>query len=331
MTLISSLIIIAGRFIVKIFIKIFGWVIEVFFGRFPEEKNAQFSAVAVLSLVWIVVIIGFLIPSFTDAFYNYIPDEGIKNLVSLILESIGVILIPMAVGIICVVTMKLSLKESILKVAGYGYAVTAVMGLSMLMMFCIAPFVIGIRNLKRQKSTNLPVTVKKEQEDKVLMIIRNRLLEYGYQSMVKRVPVLFRLPKILLNRLLLKVFQVSGSGKKMILGNYFKIYLNPNDIIIIGKKNEIQHIKISISQILMKAEVNQTWSEEGQLCENQYIRIWNAYIKEEETDEETFSALQKIEERLNGLDIDYNEWEIIFREIYILKNEILLKENVQKT
>lgn len=326
--LISAIFIIAGRFIVKIFITVFGWAMVIFFGKMPEEKNKKLAIMAILSLVWIILIIGITYPALTKAFYDYIPVQELKRMVSFYLESVGIFLIPIIVGIISVVINGFKNLDiyDFLKVAYKGYYYTTVMGIAMIFMLVYAPFITVRRYLKRLHTSSLHVVVEKEQIQEVIEMIKKNLEPEGYFFEEKKPNLIYRLPILLLKEMLMDILQLNVSRDIMLKNNDINIMINYMDIIIEGKKTEVNRVKSKIANLLSTSNIFMTWGKESNKIEQNALEIYNKYLEKKIEKDSALNKLEDLIEFLPETDINYEEWHVLMRKLYLFENIILKYE-----
>lgn len=329
MTLISALFIIAGRFIVKIFITVFGWAMVIFFGRIPDDKNKLLSAIALLSLIWIILIIGITYPALTKAFYDYIPNNDLKHMISVLLETVGIVLIPIIVGEISVFMKDNNDKKirDFVKATAKGYYYSVVMGISMILMLIIAPILTVKRFLLRQSTSSMPVIIQEKQINKVMATIKGGLEEKGYQVLIKKPQFLLSFPVFLIRWMLKDLLEKDISKNINIEGQGFKVCLNVSDILIEGNRNLTDKIKINIASVLMYERCYLTWGEDSCYLENKIYKVYLNY-QQNKSKNNCIQELENLKEEMLRLDLEYHEWEIVLKkietfEVIILKDMLL--------
>ena len=161
MNLISTIIIIAGRFIVKILITVFNWAMEIFFGKMPREIQKKRNIVAILSVAWVILVFGTLYPAVVQTFYNYIPDKEIRSLVTFWLGSFGIFVMPVIVGyFVTEMNRKKDEKINYFYLILDGFYYSFYIGRAMLIMFILAPFITLKRFVLQRKTLSLSVIFK---------------------------------------------------------------------------------------------------------------------------------------------------------------------------
>lgn len=327
MSLISALIIIAGRFIVKIFITVFGWAMVIFFGRIPEEKNKKLSVIALLSLVWVILIIGISYPALTDAFYDYIPDNKLKRMVSVLLETVGILMIPMIVGEISVFIQEKEKKEAMdfVKATIKGYYYSVVMGISMILMLLMAPFITLRRFIQRQEAASMPVLISDDRIRVVLGKLRQGLEKKGYQVLLRKPEWIMNFPVLLIRRMLKELLEKDITKNLNLQGEGFRISLNATDISIVGKKRLVDQIRIQLSMILSYDSCFMTWGEASQEIEKEAYFIYRSFKEQKSSQADAVNALENLKKKVDIMELEYEEWEIVSKKIAIFEIDVLQK------
>ena len=332
MEIINLAIIFVGRFFIKIFITIFSWAIVIFFGKIPTEKNIKLSSMAILSLLWLVVIIGFVFPFITKFVYGYIPNKTLEKSIAAFLSSAGIFILPAIVGLLAFFMENNRWNKNIFKVLAKGYYYCIVMSISISFMLVCAPIITLKRYLLREHTTNIPLIVKNGRVEEVLFLIHEQIVLKDVEVIIKKPNPFYRFPIIILNKLIKDLLKVYDTRNIMLKGDGFKIYINPTDILIEGKKRNIDYIKICIVNILAFDETYMTWSSIGHGYEDKGLCIYNLFIKGLYSINEAILRLDEMLEKLEKESIDYFEWEVITRQFYVFEIEILkfLDFNVDK-
>ena len=77
--LIDFLVLLFLKFFIKIFITVFGWAADIFFGEFSEKMRVWFYLIIVFSFIWLFLILARFFPGMLGIFNGYIPEESIFN------------------------------------------------------------------------------------------------------------------------------------------------------------------------------------------------------------------------------------------------------------
>lgn len=330
MTLISALFIIAGRFFVKIFITVFGWAVVIFYGRIPEEKSRLFFLLSVLSLVWIILIGGLLYPALVKPFYDYIPYHNMKKIISMILESLGVLIIPVIVGELAVFIKgkEKATYKAYFKATFVGYMYSFLMGIAMALMLLFAPLITAKRAVMRYKSLHIPVVIPTGDTNAVIKKISASLEKKGILITIKRTSILYRLPVIIIRKIIRQILglEIDGRQNKMIKGKDFRIFINPTDIMIEGEKVMIEWLRCRIVMELIYDEAYLTYSEEAQQMEKGGLSVYKGYERGLYTEKEAAAVLEDMKEKAEYTIDNYEEWEMIVFGLLWFENKILKKD-----
>jgi len=144
MALFAPLIAFIGRQVGRIVQMAFGWATILLFGRVPQRKQLLLAGVALGSILWVVTLVGVLLPDVGTFLVAFIPapdfiDEGWIRLAMLVLA----IILPLAVGAGGLFLMNAADRPAgiggklIQVLRGYPYA--AVLSLVILFLLLVAP------------------------------------------------------------------------------------------------------------------------------------------------------------------------------------------------
>lgn len=325
MGLLSALFIIAGRFIVKIFITVFGWAMVIFFGQIPEEKNKKLSIIALLSLVWVILIVGISYPALTKAFYDYIPDKNLKRMISVFLESIGILLIPVAVGEISVFIQGKEKKEAkdFLRAVIIGYYYSFVMGISMLLMLIMAPIITLKRFLRRQEVASMPVIISDDRVKEVFGKVKRGLDAAGFHVLMGKPDAMMNLPVFLIRWMLKDLLNTDITRNLKLQGEGFRIYLNATDILVVGRKNLIEKIQIHLDLILTFDPCFMTWGEESHKLEKEAYFLYHSFQNKEKKWYEIIDKLEELKYKAEHSGLEFREWQTVLRKISAFEMKVI--------
>src|SRR5687767_8597274 len=109
MAILAALFAFGSRFVGKILMTALGWASTLLFGRVPASRQYLLLGITFGSVIWIVLLIGVLIPDVGTFLLLFIPDQDIvpESVIRMIM-LIGALIVP---GVIGALTLTISNPE----------------------------------------------------------------------------------------------------------------------------------------------------------------------------------------------------------------------------
>jgi hypothetical protein len=308
-----------GRQLGRVLTVAFNWATIVLFGRVPQDRQLYLSGMGLTALLWPIVLVGIVFPSFATFLLGFftVPDwlMGWVRLVMLVLA----VLLPLVNG-----ALSARLPDEDKRPKGRALATTIVRGypnslalfVVLVWMMVVAP--LGqIRALfKRWEAAHVPIAVKPGGYDTVVQDLAGALDRADIHVTRKRAHWAYELPG--------KVLAVLGGDAVRslvpaqlaeLVGDGFEMTLHPMDLSLLGRKKTLSHARAAIMRELTFTEAYQTWSKDAQALED---RLGKAARGEDDLD--------AIGLELKARDLDFEEWEILYRLLLQVKLRTSLTE-----
>lgn len=327
MPLIGQIFAMIGKFAVHIFITVFGWATIIFFGKVPGDKSIKISIIAVISLFWVILLIGIPYPIVTKVVMGYLPDIVRDNTLFVrIINGVGVFVLPLVVGALSLLLDTKAKRKglSVFRQFLWGYYYTLAFGVAMLIMIAFAPIINIRRLIKKEKATHTPVMIQKGRYFEVLKMIQGELGGAGIEVEIKNMGVLYGVPMRIMNTIADAFLDAFVSdGHKMLKGKGIQVYIHPSDIMIIGKEEIMQKARTIIATTLAFDPTNMTWSKESQEFEKRGYEIYKDFETNKRPCGYYQTEIKKLMNELSEAVLAYDEWEVIARQLYMIENLIL--------
>jgi hypothetical protein len=180
--------------------------------------------------------------------------------------------------------------------------------------------------LKRWTTEHLPMVV--EEQDYMAVVDE---VEAALDK--ARMPVT-RMQASMLQRLPIKVLTFfAGKGKNnlvadnltMLRSDKLEIVLHPSDMAISGREFDAAHARAVITEQLAFSPGYMTWTKEANEMEDRLEAIWDKARAQAPTGNPAglIKELQNVERDLRKLDINHEEWEVLFREKLLVERGVL--------
>lgn len=326
MAIIGSVFALLGRFAGKLLNSALSWATVLLFGSVESSKQTVLSLVALGSLLWVVLVIGVLMPDIGTVLIAAVPvpefvDETVVRLVMLV----AALLLPLLIGAAAVYLVKaeqrpkgLGLVTGVLR----GYPFTLALALTIAILSVVS-LIRKIRSLaKRWESAHVPVVVKPGQYESVLEDLRGVLETAELPVHVKPASPILSLPPRVLEA-------AAGSGLgglvpdrlMLLVGEGLEILVYPSDVAISGSKEAVARSRAAIASQLTHAQAYMTISGDAQQIEDQ-IRA----VAERGRDALGGGTpeLQEIDAKLARLTVPFDEWETVYRERLQVERDLLV-------
>ncbi|HVL53618.1 MAG TPA: hypothetical protein VM344_05105 [Vitreimonas sp.] len=313
-----------GRFAGKLLTAVLGWASTLLFGRVPQDKQVLLLLMTFGSVVWVVLVVGVIVPEAGTLLLGFvpIPDFVDENLVRLGM-LIGALVVPLLIGLAATLIQPagkrpkgLDLVKGILR----GYPLAFVLALVLVFLAGVAT-VRKIRALlKRWKDAHVPVVVREGGYERMVRDLEEAIDDGGIDVTPGSAPPILILPAQILAT-------VAGSGVRSLVpdrlvqltGPDLEIQLYPSDVAIAGKEVLVNRARAALASRLASTSAFMTTSAEAQALEEEI----QAVADRERLDEHAQAALAAVDGHLSTIEIQYEEWEVLYRQRLQVERDLL--------
>lgn len=305
----------------QIFAVLVGWVIAVHFGRVPTRQKYILSAMGGISLLWTAMALSLTSPWVRDLLAA-VRTQAVPIYVKLIipLAGIGWILLPL-VNSFLAMYLKRQYQQPIPKLGflmGYkytpGFAAALILMLISLPLLLLPPL---LRGLRRE---HLTIMIKPGDFEQVLRNILGVLIKRGIKAELQAGTLWRRSPQAILA---LFAHDLLGDWTKhrarLIKGCDFQIIVYPTDMVIEGVPGSAIKIRNILAKELTFLEAFFTWDGAAHRLEKSINEIRKVMFSEGWTD--VTAELDSSENELDSLQIPFDEWEVLYRQILQIRLE----------
>jgi hypothetical protein len=322
MAIIQALIAALTRSAGKLLNTAFSWATILLFGRVSQDRQIYVSAIAFGSVIWLVVLAGVAFPSFATFLLSFValPKWIDKRWIRLAMLT-AVVLLPALIGVVSILMLDREKRPhgagAVTKAVLRGYPYTIGLALTLAMMTIFAP-VLKIRTLiKRWTSEHVPVIVTPRDYDTVVDAIDDALAQHGLVTERQRASWMLRAPTKVLT------FFASGAVAGLVADRMtalrspdLEVVLHPSDLVISGREVTAARARAIVAEHVVFTPAYLTWDKEANELEDRMRAVWDA--RHARATSELRAELKNIEERLHTLEVPYEEWEVLFRELLLL-------------
>jgi hypothetical protein len=325
MAIISGIAGVAGRFAGRVLNAVLGWATILLFGKVSGPKQTVVLLIALASVVWVVLVIGVLVPDIGTTLIAFVPVPSFisEDLVRLAMLA-AAILLPLVVGIAALAVMDKDQRPkgpALIASVVRGYPFTLLLAGTIVLLGGVA-LVRRLRALsKRWEDAHVSVIIKPGGYDETLDKLATVLTEGGIRVSPKPAPRVMSAPPKLLAK-------VAGSGlgslvpdRLMLLeSDQLETLVYPSDVSIVGSKQQVALARALIASQLTHAPAYMTTDADAQKAED---RIRAVADKVGRLPEQALRRkLDKVDEELMSLTVPFDEWEILYRERLQVEREV---------
>ncbi|HET8571028.1 MAG TPA: hypothetical protein VFN14_03995 [Candidatus Limnocylindria bacterium] len=315
MAILAPLFAFVGRFVGKVVQTIFGWATILLFGRVPESKQLLLSGVALGAIVWVATLLGVIFPNVGAFLVALVPaPRFVSETWIRIAMLIAALVLPILIGIAGLFLLdKADRPHGMARVVqvlrGYPYA--AVLAFVLLFLAIIAPIRKLRSIIKRWDDAHIPVVVKPGGYETVGNDLEAALDGAGLPIERAKAPAILETPSKLLAA-------VGGDSVKHLVPDRLLVLKNrdlevtiyPSDIHMTGTKQLVARSRAAIATTVTFTDAYQTTSKEAQQLEDTLQRI----AKSAPSGALAHRALHDIDVRLAQLAIDFDDWQVLYRQ-----------------
>lgn len=324
MAILGPLFALFGRFAGKVLNAALGWATILLFGKVPDSKQGILLLVALGSILWVVLVVGVVLPDVGTAVLAFVPvpdfvDETWVRLAMLA----GALVLPIAIGIagVTMVRKEDRPKGGALFVAiARGYPFAFVLAVTMVLLAGVALARKARSLFKRWEDAHVPVVVKPGGYDTVLDELEEVLDAAGLDPNRKPAPRILSLPPKMLDKVAGRSLGGLVPDRLMLLASpVLEVLVYPSDVAIQGRKDELARARAAIADRLVHVPAYMTMSEEAEAVEDRLAAVAASHAPLEERR----AAFTDIDRQLASLTVPFDEWETLYRQRLQVERDVL--------
>jgi hypothetical protein len=314
--IIGPLFALAGRLAGRVLNSVLGWATILLFGKVEGRKQTILLLIALASLLWVLVLVGFALPSVGTFLLALVPKpEFIPDwVVRLIMLALAAV-IPLLVGIAAVFVTEAAsrprgrgLATAVLR----GYPFTLLLAVTIVLLSVVA---LGrrVRSLsKRWDDAHVPMIVKPGGYERLVRDLRAVILDAGIDVRERPAPSVLSVPSRFLDAVAGKSMGSLVPDRLVLLeARDLEVLIYPSDVAISGGKAAVARSRAAIASKLTTSPVYLTASAESERIEDDLM----ALSADESADAETAAErLRRLDARIVALQVPFDEWETVYRE-----------------
>ena len=300
-----------GRFAGRILTTTLGWAGTLLFGQVRKDRQVVLAAITFGSVVWVVLLVGVIVPDVGTTLLAFVPvPDFVDPLLVRIAMLAAAIALPLVVGIAILFMLEPADRPSgmaAVRLVLRGYPLTAALALTLVFLAVMGIVRKGRALAKRWSDAHIPAVVRPGAYDQVVADLERALDDADLTVTPRDAPAVLAVPGRLLASVAGRHFQALVPERlKQLTGPGIEVLIHQSDIAISGGQAEVARARAAVASRLTSTAAYRTTSAEAQQIERRLEGI--AHDAANATAE-----LAWIDEELATLEIDADEWEVLYR------------------
>lgn len=310
----------------KILNAIFGWAVRALFGQ-PSPKEQPFlTGIVAAAAAWPVLLVGVALPKVAAMviafvpFHNRAPDWVIR-----VVWIALAVCVPMAVGI-AVAARSPAPHEPAWKRLLRGWPITIGLASAFLVMFVTVPGLKLVTLARRHRQEQVPLITHTSSYHEVAQVIVAALDRHGFDLRAAEPGWWMTVPTTILLKLGGDAFRSYVPDKL----EYFRdggleAALYPSGLLLRGPRGKVARAHGFAAEALAHSSALQTGDAEAQKLEQRIHSLWALFDRDPVGyvgSKELGRALEALSDSLCTVDIPYEDWQILYRELLQLDREL---------
>lgn len=295
-----------------------GWATALYFGQVPGRQGRILSVVSLMSVAWIVVIVGFAVPMIGSAVLEAagVIDDDLDVLwyhyLGLVAAIVG---LPPAVAA-AVVFADFHEERDVrtwLRLLPRSYTATLMLGLSVLQMVAFTPILLFQRWREKRGFIQVPLVMRPGSDDDDLVdAVRAALRSIGVDDVsVAEARGLKAWPMHTVGYAVRHLLGAVVRGEPMRLAaGEVQIYAYATNVSITGPREDTYRIRAAVERELAFSEAYLTWSGEAQELEDELMAAHESANGDVDAMRERLDGIQ---ERIDTASLNGEEWNVLYR------------------
>jgi hypothetical protein len=322
MAILAALLAFGSRFAGKILTTALGWASTLLFGRVPADRQPFLLGITFGSVIWLVLLGGVLFPDLGTFLLVLVPPQDfVPEWVIRLAMLIGALTVPAVVGILVALLRPADertprvIAESIAR----GYPLTVLLAVLLLFLAGLAIWRKGTSLARGWTDAHVPIVVTAGAYDQVAADLDAAVTAAGLEVEPKAAPATMSAPAKWLARVAGQSSAVLVPDRMIQLdGKDLDILIYPMDLLIAGKPRLVARARAAMASRLTTTAAHLTISAEAQAIEDRLTGLIRRPADQPDArpryDERVEATLTSIDEELASVDIQYEEWEVLYRQ-----------------
>jgi hypothetical protein len=311
MAILATIFGVLGRFAGRILTITLGWAGMLLFGQVRKDRQVLLAAITFGSVVWVVLLVGVIVPDVGTLLLAFVPlPDFVDPLWVRIAMLAGAIALPLVVGIAILLILEAADRPSgmdAVRLVLRGYPLTAALALTLVFLAVIGIVRKARAMAKRWSDAHVPAVVRPGGYDRVVADLERALDDADLTVTPRDAPAVLAMPGRMLAAVAGKNFRTLVPERlKQLTGPGLEVLIHQSDIAISGGKGEVARARAAIASRLTSTAAYRTTSAEAQGIEKRLEEIAHDPAH-------AMAELAWIDEELATIELDADEWEVLYR------------------
>ena len=321
MAILQALLSLIGRSAGKILNAVFGWAVRALFGFTTGAKQTLLTALVASAAVWPILLLGIALPrvaAFALAFVP-IPKSAPQWIVRAVWIALAVI-VPGVLGIALATQAPPDAPaESFAKRVVRGYPMTLGLAIAFWMSFVSVPVLHLLALARGWRDAHVPLVTDRESYADAAARARRVLNDRGFGLVPTEPGFWVRAPSRVLAKLGGRALR--GDVPEHLAyfqGSDFVAALHSSGLLLRGPLEKTALAHGLVAEALAKSDALETTDPDAQALERQIQRVWRVLDENPPAHRGSpwlLSRLGDIGEELVALEIEYDDWQILYRKL----------------
>jgi hypothetical protein len=321
--IIQALVSLIGRSAGKIINAIFGWAVRALFGQTTTREQTFLSVVVGAAVAWPVLLAGIVAPKVAALLIAFVPlPHSVPSWTVRLVWATLALVVPVGVGIaVAAKAPPGAPRESLIKRVLRGFPITIALAGAFLIMFVSVPVMRLVAIARRQKSADIPLTTDAAAYHDVARKICEVLNRHGFSFEPATPAFWVAAPTRILEALGGDAFRayLPDQLEHFVSGD-LEMSLYPSGLLLRGAPGRLTWAHGLIAETTTHTAALQTTDPKAQEVERRLRHLWASYDAEHgDGDNARAYALKKmldqITSALGELDVAFDEWQVLYRQI----------------
>jgi MFS family permease len=294
-----------------------GWATALYFGQVPGKQGRVLAVISLLAAAWVILLAGFAAPLLAGALLDALGIIGrnfaVRPLVVLAIAA-GLLLTP---PLIAALTTWVEFHEERsvgqwLRLVPSSYPATASLGVAVLQMVILTPFVLVQRIRRKRTLLQVALSMKPGADDEAMTeIVAGALRTIGVRRLhARRARGIERWPMRTVGFAVQHLLGAVVRGEPMYLqADGLQIYAYATNVAVLGPMRTVHLARAALEREAPFLGAHLTWSEDSQ-------RLEDAIVGAGEQDGGMVAMrrrLDDIQARIDAASLNVDEWNVLSR------------------
>jgi hypothetical protein len=305
----------------KILNAVFGWAVRALFGQTTSREQTFLTVVVGAAVAWPILLIGIVAPKIAALTIAFVPlPHWVPSWTVRLVWTGLAVLIPVGVGIAMAVKAPPSARDEsrVLRVLR-GFPITVGLAAAFVIMFISVPVMRFVALVRKEKSADIPLVTDAAAYHEVATKICEVLNRHGFAFHRAEPGWWVTAPTRILTWMGGDAFRSYVPGQlEHFEGGELQMSLYPSGLLLRGKPGRLAWAHGLISETVTHTEGLQTTDPKAQELERRLSRLWRTYDMNSRQGNGVAALereLDAVTRELGKLEVDFSDWQILYRQI----------------